>query len=166
MTKATLYVSRSKKGAVVLDIQPENAGKRSLPDSVFREDEKIKSLEPGEYEVEIELEENTKKIVALSIDDHTIRLPEFKPVPKYQPKQEKSQLKETTTSPEQAYAPYNFVSLDDIVIFYNKDALPRRNSFTGLSGRINLNIETKTPLYIQRTLTEKEVEELTKTELS
>jgi len=44
MTKATLYVSRSKKGAVVLDIQPENAGKRSLPDSVFREDEKIKSL--------------------------------------------------------------------------------------------------------------------------
>ncbi|HPW24303.1 MAG TPA: TIGR03986 family CRISPR-associated RAMP protein [Candidatus Syntrophosphaera thermopropionivorans] len=164
MTKATLYVSRSKKGAVVLDIQPENAGKRSLPDSVFREDEKIKSLEPGEYEVEIELEENTKKIVALSIDDHTIRLPEFKPVPKYQPKQEKSQLKETTTSPEQAYAPYNFVSLDDIVIFYNKDALPRRNSFTGLSGRINLNIETKTPLYIQRTLTEKEVEELTKIE--
>ncbi|HRQ99534.1 MAG TPA: RAMP superfamily CRISPR-associated protein, partial [Candidatus Syntrophosphaera sp.] len=164
MTKATLYVSRSKKGAVVLDIQPENAGKRSLPDSVFREDEKIKSLEPGEYEVEIELEENTKKIVALSIDDHTIRLPEFKPVPKYQPKQEKSQLKETTTSPEQAYAPYNFVSLDDIVIFYNKDALPRRNSFTGLSGRINLNIETKTPLYIQRTLTEKEVEELTRIE--
>ena len=164
MTKATLYVSRSKKGAVVLDIQPENAGKRSLPDSVFREDEKIKSLEPGEYEVEIELEENTKKIVALSIDDHTIRLPEFKPVPKYQPKQEKSQLKETTTSPEQAYAPYNFVSLDDIVIFYNKDALPRRNSFTGLSGRINLNIETKTPLYIQRTLTEEEVEELTRIE--
>ena len=110
------------------------------------------------------MEENTKKIVALSIDDHTIRLPEFKPVPKYQPKQEKSQLKETTTSPEQAYAPYNFVSLDDIVIFYNKDALPRRNSFTGLSGRINLNIETKTPLYIQRTLKEKEVEELTKIE--
>lgn len=164
MTKATLYVSRSKKGAVVLEIQPENAGKRSLSESIFREDEKIKSLEPGEYEVEIELEENTKKIVALSIDDHTIRLPEFKPVPKYQPKQEKSQLKETTTSPGQAYTPYNFVSLDDIVIFYNKDALPRRNSFTGLSGRINLNIETKTPLYIQRTLKEKEVEELTKIE--
>ena len=56
MTKATLYVSRSKKGAVVLEIQPENAGKRTLTDSVFREDEKIKSLQPGEYEVEVELE--------------------------------------------------------------------------------------------------------------
>ena len=84
MIKATLYVSRSKKGAVVLEIQPENAGKRTLTDSVFREDEKIKSLQPGEYEVEIELEENSKKIIALSLDCYIIKIPENKPVQKYQ----------------------------------------------------------------------------------
>ena len=93
---------------------------------LYSEDEKIKSLEPGEYEVEIELEENTKKIVAISIEGHIIKIPESKPVPKVQPKQEYSQFQKTSIVPEQAYAPYNFISLDDIVIFYNKDALPRR----------------------------------------
>lgn len=163
MTKATLYVSRSKKGAVVLEIQPENAGKRTLTDSVFREDEKIKSLQPGEYEVEVELEENTKKIIALSLDGYIIKLPEDKPVQKYQPATGKMWSK-TANVPEEAYAPYNFISLDDKVISYDKEILPHKNSFSGFTGRINLSIETKTPLYIRRTLTEEEVEELTQIE--
>lgn len=163
MIKAILYVSRSKKGAVVLEIQPENAGKRTLSDSVFREDEKIKSLQPGEYEVEVELEENTKKIIELSLDGYIIKLPEAIPVQKYQPATGKKWSK-TSNVPEEAYAPYNFISLDDKVIPYDKNNLPRRDVFSGLTGYINIDIETKTPLYIRRTLTEEEVEELTQIE--
>ena len=163
MTKATLYVNRSTKGTVTLDIQPENAGKRSISDNIFREDKKIKSLEPGEYEVEIEVDSKSNNVIKLIIDGYIIEKKQY-----YQTSQSpKNKAKDDTDKSEQsgqAYAPYNFVSLDDIVIFYNKDALPRRNSFTGLSGRINLNIETKTSLYIQRTLTEEEVEELTRIE--
>jgi hypothetical protein len=163
MIKAILYVSRSKKGAVVLEIQPENAGKRTLSDSVFREDEKIKSLQPGEYEVEVELEENTKKIIELSLDGYIIKLPEAIPVQKYQTATGKKWSK-TSNVPEEAYAPYNFISLDDKVIPYDKNNLPRRDVFSGLTGYINIDIESKTPLYIRRTLTEEEVEELTKIE--
>lgn len=163
MTKATLYVSRSPKGAVNLYIQPENAGKMSISDNIFRKDKKIKSLEPGEYEVEIEVDSKSNNVSKLIIDGYIIEKKQY-----YQTSQsQKSKTKDDTDKSEQsgqAYAPYNFVSLDDIVIFYNKDALPRRNSFTGLSGRINLNIETKTSLYIKRTLTEEEVEELTRIE--
>ena len=163
MIKATLYVSRSKKGSVVLDIESDIAKKRPLSDSVFREDEKIKSLQPGEYEVEIELEENSKKIIALSLDGYIIKIPENKPVQKYQSETGKKESK-TANIPEEAYAPYNFISLDDKVISYDKETLPPKNSFSGLTGRINLSIETKTPLYIRRTLTEEEVEELTQIE--
>jgi len=163
MTKATLYVNRSPKGAVNLYIQPENAGKMSISDNIFRKDKKIKSLEPREYEVEIEVDSKSNNVSKLIIDGYIIEKKQY-----YQTSQsQKSKAKDDTDKSEQsgqAYAPYNFVSLDDIVIFYNKDALPRRNSFTGLSGKINLNIETKTSLYIKRTLTEEEVEELTRIE--
>lgn len=54
-----------------------------------------------------------------------------------------------------AFAPYNFVPLNQKVIRYNHEAC--FNVFKGLSGYIELDICSKSPLFIRGTLTQEEV---------
>ncbi|HOV91196.1 MAG TPA: TIGR03986 family CRISPR-associated RAMP protein [Syntrophorhabdaceae bacterium] len=159
MEKARLKLEKTKKGDYAVTLLFESGTKMSLS---FL---KLKDNKLNDKEVEVLREKGVvKKIICEGVVRYD-KTASFAPSAQSHPErsvknspQDKAADKNSTStySNKTAVAPYNFVPLNAVVVPAEK--LPDLDTYhqDRFTGYIDLEIETKTPLYIRDTLTDEE----------
>jgi len=167
MEKATIVVSKSKKGRLLVDLQFSDGKTMSLPGST-----KINEAMNG-YEVDVIREKGlvqkvTKDLDVLYEKVENLREQSFQDQSRgsYPPQSTarssvnfpaSGQMKSRASNP--ATAPYNFIPLNERVV---GSAAPDHSQFTGNTGFIELEVEAKTAIFIRDTFTLAELDKAQK----
>lgn len=160
MEKGMLNIRRNGK-KVILGIVKENKKILSISDSSLRKAEIWEGIADGDHEASYVLENGTN-IIELTIGDKTIRPEQVQP-----PKQagqgnrnfnNNDRSAQHPTGIDSAKAPYNFIPINEEVIFVDEKEVPAFNSYKGYDGYIELEIKAMSPIYIRRNLKPEEQE--------
>lgn len=155
MEKGKLIVQEKKKGKSFQLVKSDGKKLPVQPKS-FTNNEHIQKLEVGDVEVEYELEKGQP--TKLIIDGITLENKGPAKINQTTSKQNPQPRGDFSSQNDHdaALAPYNFVPLNQKVL--EADMPPHFDKFEGLSGYIELDIKTKSPLFIRGTLTQEQTE--------
>lgn len=155
MEKGKLIVQENKKGKSFQLVKSDGKKLPVHPKS-FTNSEHILKLEVGDVEVEYELEKGQP--TKLIIDGITLENKGSAKINQTTDKQNPQPRGgfSSQNGHDAALAPYNFVPLNQKVL--EADMPPHFDKFEGLSGYIELDIKTKSPLFIRGTLTQEQTE--------
>jgi len=162
MEKATLIVTKSKKGKLIFRVKFDVGEPMTAPKS-----DKYKESMNNE---EIQVERKNGQIKKIEKDGNVLfEASSFQPPkkqyqkPKYKDqrnqRQSQGDQKPKTNNYGPATAPYNFIHLNESVI---ESEISDFSKFAGLNGYIDINVETITPMYIRDTFTLEEIEKAIK----
>ncbi len=188
MPQGTLNISQTNQGTYVVKVCYEKKGKQK---QITVQNSGITDMDLNGKTIEFERDNNAQiakiicdgKEIFSAITDNTVSSP--KQQQHYQkktnhsnqqrnrrnyprkPSQQKQYSPHSPQDEKAANAPYNFVPLNEIVV--EAEPIPPFNTYSHenpkrYTGWIKLRIETKTPLYIRDTLTQKEMEKQAKIE--
>ncbi len=158
MEKAKIIISQTKKKKFIAKLQFADGKNMSLPQLI------VKDMSLNEKEVEVERDRG--QVVLIKDEGKIIfsnrppqKQTDFKSLTQKQTCTDINLLnKHLSKVDNPAYAPYNFVPLNDQVVETSLP-IPNFNKYDTerKTGFIEIQIETLTPVYIRGTLTEKEV---------
>lgn len=158
MEKAIIIIKQTKKKKFIAEIKFENGKTMPFPQLVIK-DESLNQKA-------VEVERDAGQIVLVKAGDEEVYTKSYKkeitlnvPVKMHTQQSFSWQHEHLSKVDNPAYAPYNFVPLNEQVV--DTPLPPNLNKYDPKrnTGWIDLEIETLTPLYIRGTLTEKEVRE-------
>lgn len=161
MKNRKLVIRKGKKGTIYELIFNGNRKISTIHHSI-KDHQKIKSLAEGEYDVDFVLEGGniTKLIIGGEEIEKTDTVRQAVPQKRRQtgyntPPRHKTSAQ--TAPKANATAPYNFVPLNETVIFADEDFSPDFDEQKGNDGYIDLQITALSPLYIRQSLNEEQV---------